>query len=82
MVLNHTEVLNLSVLDVLANAFTNSWVLDCSDILNPDGFALVEILVVCADEHLLLTAYEDLLVVGFEAVLRVFRKEVTLLQLD
>ena len=82
VVLNHTIILNLRILDILPYSLADRWVLDCSDVLHSDGLALVEVLVVRADQHLLLAAYENLLVVGLETVLRVFREEVALLQLD
>ena len=78
MVLNHTIILNLRILYVLPYTLTNSWVLDCSNILNPYSFALVEVLVVGADEHFFFTADEDLLVVRLEPILCVLGEEVAL----
>ena len=82
MILNHTIILNLCILYILPDSLTNSWVLDRSNGLSSDGFALIVVLVVCANQHFLFAADEDFLVVGFEAVLCIFREEVTFFQLE
>lgn len=78
MILNHAIILNFRIFYILPYSLTNSRVLDCSNVLYSDGLALVEVFVVGTDEHFLLTADENLLVVRFEPIFRVFREEVAL----
>jgi hypothetical protein len=82
LILNHAEVLYISIFNVLSNALPYCGILQSGYILNLDDSTIVEVFTVGADQHLLFTAHKYLFIVRLKTILSILREEITFFELE